>query len=216
MSGKRFWLKFFLLALTLTMFSCGGTNPNTTNQIATGTNSNTAANRTIAANQATVANQTVIANQTVVATPSPTPKKEGVVSLEAGLVFQSGDIKPVARTTFYLLDESAVKLMRQAGVKSSGGEKSDVSIAGAYGISSKYSNNPNASRANELIKKHSIQSVTTDFGGKAKFNPVPQGKYYLFGISSTPKGFAIWDMKVDLNSAETSVTLDQNNAVVAL
>lgn len=148
-------------------------------------------------------------------TQLPTPKKEGVVSIEAGLVFQSGDIKPVARTMFYLLDESAVKLMRQSGVKSSDGGKSDIAIAGAYGISSKFNNNPNASRANALIKKHSIQSVTTDFGGKAKFPPVPQGSYYLFGISSTPKGFSIWDVKINLNATETSVTLDQNNAVAA-
>ena len=208
MSGKTIWSILFLLVLTLATFSCDGASPNTANQTVT------ANNQTVA-----VTNQNVVANQTVAAVPSPsptpTPKKEGVVSFEAGLVFQSGDIKPVARTIFYLLDESAVKLMRQAGVKSSDGGKSDIAIAGAYGISSKFDNNPNASRANALIKQHSIQSVTTDFGGKAKFPPVPQGSYYLFGISNTPKGFSIWDLKINLNAAETSVTLDQNNAVAA-
>jgi hypothetical protein len=57
--------------------------------------------------------------------------------------------------------------------------------------------------------------VTTDFSGKAKFNAVPYGTYYLFGIGTTPKAFAVWNVKVDVTSAETLVTLDQNNSLFA-
>ncbi len=144
------------------------------------------------------------------ATTSCNFKKEGIVSVEAGLVFKSNDIKPIARTTFYLLDESAVKLMSDAGVqpmKDAGAERrnSDANIAFSYGISNR-GNDAIAKVADDAIKKHTIQSVTTDFSGKAKFNAVPYGTYYLFGIGTTPKAFAVWNVKVDVTSAETLVT----------
>jgi hypothetical protein len=68
----------------------------------------------------------------------------------------------------------------------------------------------------EAVNKHIVQSTTSDFGGKAKFNPVPQGTYYVFALASTPKGFVIWNVRVELTAAEASVTLDQNNAEIAL
>lgn len=154
---------------------------------------------------------------------SPTPNRPAssrttILSLEAGLVFQSGDIKPVARTEFHLLDESLSKILRDAGVQPrSGGDNSDHDIIFSYGLATKYGTESNVpSGVQDAIKKHIVQTTTSDFGGKAKFNPVPQGTYYVFAIASSPKGFVIWNVKVELTSAEASITLDQNNAEIAI
>ncbi|MDQ3219604.1 MAG: hypothetical protein M3Q26_02505 [Acidobacteriota bacterium] len=66
------------------------------------------------------------------------------------------------------------------------------------------------------MKPHIVQSVTTDFSGKAKFAAVAAGTYYLMGFGSTPRGFVIWNLKVALKAGETPIILDQNNADVAL
>lgn len=99
----------------------------------------------------------------------------------------------------------------------SGGGNSDHDIVFSYGLATKYGAESNVpSGVNDAVKKHIVQTTTSDFGGKAKFNPVPQGTYYVFAIASTPKGFVIWNVKVELTSAEASITLDQNNAEIAI
>src|SRR5438552_1880647 len=42
-------------------------------------------------------------------TKTPSVRKDATLSFEAGLVYKSGDVKPVARTTFYLLDNELGK-----------------------------------------------------------------------------------------------------------
>ena len=149
---------------------------------------------------------------------TPASTKNSILSLEAGLVFKSGDIKPVARTEFHLLDKSLAEILREAGVQpSSGQDNSDRSIIFAYGLAAKYGNDSKfPAGVQEAIKKHVVQSATSDFTGKAKFSAAPQGSYFVFGFATTPKGFVIWNVKVELNSTESSVTLDQNNAEVAI
>jgi len=145
------------------------------------------------------------------------------LSLEAGLVFRSGDIKPVARTTFYLLDDNLAKILREAGLQppgrigSSSGDP-DTNMVFGFASATKYSSLPDYQAflpaAMAALKPHILQSVTTDFSGKASFAPIASGTYYLMGVSQTPRGFAVWNLKVDINSSQ-SVTLDQNNAVYA-
>ena len=156
-------------------------------------------------------------------TPTPAPRPTGpvtsVLSLEAGLVFQSGDIKPVARTEFHLLDASLTQILRDAGVQPRPGDRdtSDRGIVFSYGLARKFGTDQNfPAGVQEAVNKHIVATTTTGFDGKAKFNAVPQGTYYVFAMASTPKGFVIWNVKVELTEAEASVTLDQNNAVIAI
>jgi hypothetical protein len=156
-------------------------------------------------------------------TPTPDARPTGpitsILSLEAGLVFQSGDIKPVARTEFHLLDESLTKILRDAGVQPRPGDRdtSDRGIVFSYGLARKFGGDQNLPvGVQEAVTKHIVATTTTGFDGKAKFNAVPQGTYYVFAMASTPKGFVIWNVKVELSSAEAAVTLDQNNAVIAI
>jgi hypothetical protein len=148
-----------------------------------------------------------------------TSRRTATLSLEAGLVFKSGDIRPVARTEFHLLDESLAKILRDAGVQPRAGDTdaSDRGIIFSYGLARKYGAESNfPAGVQEAVNKHLVQTTTSGFDGKGKFNPVPPGTYYVFAMTSTPKGFVIWNVKVELNSAEASITLDQNNAEIAI
>src|SRR5437868_2853289 len=60
-------------------------------------------------------------------TPSPdnlgasAPSKiQSTLTLEAGLVYKSGDVKPVPRNEFYLLDDDAEKILKDAGIEKKG------------------------------------------------------------------------------------------------
>lgn len=161
-------------------------------------------------------------------TPSPSAplpsEQNSVLSLEAGLVYKSGDTKPVARTTFYLLDDELGKILREAGLQPEASHQRiyndvDRALVSTFASSIKFRILPQYQAfypaAMEALKPHIIQSVTTDFGGKASFEPVPPKVYYLMGFNETPRGYAIWNLKVDLKPGQNSVTLDQNNAAYA-
>jgi hypothetical protein len=47
-------------------------------------------------------------------------RPKSVLSIETGLVYKSGDAKPVARNEFYLLEEDAEKILREAKVEKKG------------------------------------------------------------------------------------------------
>lgn len=145
------------------------------------------------------------------------------LSFETGLVFKSGDVKPIARTTFYLIDDDLARILRAAGLHAPqeyGGGDSDEDLINAYARSIKYSILPAYKdfypTAKTALQSHVIQQATTDFSGKAEFPAVPSGTYYLMGMSETPRGYAIWNLRVELKPGKNSVTLDQNNAVTAL
>ena len=152
-------------------------------------------------------------------------KQSGVLSLEVGLVFKSGDVKPVARTTFYLLVDDLAKILKEAGIKTANHdgtpkESPDEDLVEVFALATKYKSLPAYQSfypaALAALKPHVVQSVTTDFSGKAIFESLPTGTYYLMGVTQTPKGYAIWNLRVDIKSGQSSIVLDQNNAVIAL
>src|SRR5688500_7274557 len=104
-------------------------------------------------------------------------KANSILSIETGLVFKSGDVKPLARTEFHILDDSLANILRNAGLKppKSYGEtgEADRDYVSAFAFASKYSSDPTYQefypRAIEALKPHIVQSVTTDFSGKARF-----------------------------------------------
>lgn len=156
--------------------------------------------------------------------PAEPAKENGVLSLEAGLVYRSGDVKPVARTEFHLLDQDLVKILEDAGVKPKEGSllartAAQGNMNFAFALAAKYNslpdNQPFYLAAMEAIKPHILKTVTTDFSGKANFEAVPAGTYHLMGLASTPRGFAFWSMPVEIKAGQTSIVLDQNNAAYA-
>lgn len=145
-------------------------------------------------------------------------KGGATLSFETGLVLKSGDVKPVSRTTFYLLDNSFAKILFDAGIKKGDGKEFENpgSIYSSFVVDYEYSGASESStkfvkEAMQLIKPHVAQEVTTGFDGKATFKPVPVGTYYLMGHSKVSGNYVMWDTKVDISSGKNFITLDQNN-----
>lgn len=157
-------------------------------------------------------------------TPQSTPVSKGELSIEAGLVYKSGDVKPVARNEFYLLDGDAEQILQQANIERKGKLRNpNLTNLDAYAAAEACMNigtecpSFDASwyfhkRATEVIKPHILQRITTGFDGKAKFEPLPAGDYYVMGVMTRDKGFVCWNLKVTLKLGTQTVILDQNNA----
>ncbi len=159
-----------------------------------------------------------------VETKAAVPKVDATLSLETGIIYRSGEVMPVARTTFYLLDEDVLSIAKKAGLQpseiSSRVYKDDIdkalisdiggSLAGKY--QSLYADF--AQKFLAALEPHIIQKFTTDFSGKATVNNLERKSYYLFGVGATRKSNALWNLPIDL-SKETSIVLDQNNATSA-
>lgn len=159
--------------------------------------------------------QYVSEQSTNVTSKNSTLNQNSVLSFDTGLVFKSGDVKPVARGTFYLLDESMESIMKQTGFQAPK-DKTFLDVLAIMYHGRRIQTYNNAfNNAMNLIKPHVIATITTDFSGKAEFSSVPSGTYYLFGINQLFDNVVVWDLKVDLKSGRQSVTLDQNNAAVA-
>jgi hypothetical protein len=172
-------------------------------------------------------------SQTQASTEIPV-KADRVVLVEAGLVYKSGDIKPVARADFFLLDESLVEIFRNADLKYPMDTDENVPnfrdviypqlIVNAFGkihfaIDQFTSDSAQVRRFKEFhakaisaIAPHIVHKGTTGFSGKLKLESIKPGVYYLMGMYKTPRGAAVWNSRIDVKNPETTIILDQNNA----
>jgi len=154
---------------------------------------------------------------------SSNQKEESTLSFDTGIVFRSGDVKSLARTTFYLLDNSLAELLVQAGYKDDNNKTVTnpqllyvdyIYAANGYNVFEKDTIRYNLIWS--ILKPHVVQTVTTDFGGKATINKIPSGKYFLLGYANIMKNKIIWDTEVSLTPGNNSCSLDQNNAALIL
>lgn len=144
--------------------------------------------------------------------PAAQPQQSTTLSIEAGIIYKMGGNQPVARTEFMLLDQSLETVLREGGVS-----EGRTGVLSTYAFAVKYPEQfPGvAARAAQAIKSHLVSSVSTDFAGKAQFTDLKPGSYYLAGLTSTRKGFAIWNLPVEVKAGQNSLFLDQNNAATA-
>ncbi len=170
------------------------------------------------------------AGQPVTAIPRSSPTSaatsmaQSVLNIRATVSLKPGYPQPVARTTFYLVDDSLASILKSAGVTIRGRDgkdklaqtEDDYAIWFGFGA-----NNLRMlpigdfySKAMATLQPHILQTVISDFDGKARFAPVKVGAYYLLGVARTPKGFAVWQLKASLDAASVSLVLDERNAVV--
>jgi hypothetical protein len=157
--------------------------------------------------------------------PSIQKPEPASLSIEAGLVFQSSDFKPVARTAFMLLDDDLATILIGAGIKlpkgmSDSGRGTEWEFVHSYGFAPELTALPEwdefLKNAQAAIAPHIVKTATTDFDGKAEFDSLPQKTLYLVGTYKTPLSFAVWNLKIEkLNPGKNSIVLDQKNAVYA-
>ncbi len=158
------------------------------------------------------------------------------LSIDAALVFQSGDVKPVARTEFTLLDRDLEAILKESNYTSELPEKIRSALerpaadikgnrAKTFSLLLKSSiddesGNPEAvanlqlavGKALAAVKPHVLYSATSDFQGNAKFENLKPGKYYLFGYSKLGNSAAVWNIETVIKDGENKLTLDNGNA----
>jgi hypothetical protein len=142
------------------------------------------------------------------ATPTPTPLS--TLSIEVGLVFKNGDVKAVARTRFYLLDEDLRVILRTLGVDIGGG--APVYLGSKIAFERAINQNATDEKINAAIAPHIIASVVTDFSGKAKFGGLTPGTRFVYGEYQVGRENIAWNTRIELRAgADAELVLDNSN-----
>ena len=113
--------------------------------------------------------------------------------------------KPVKNEKFYLLDKDLETILSDARLEPIEGQ----SLTNSFGLSVVYPDRFAAFHTGALraIKDHIKYSGTTDATGKAKLGSVEPNSYYVFGITRSGKGFAIWSSPVSIIAGENALSL---------
>lgn len=154
--------------------------------------------------------QTVTAPPTTVTSVAPPTETvvpdKGTVKLEAKLATKSGSTQPVRAENFYLLDKDLSSILSDAGIEDETGQ----GLTNAFGLSVVYPEKYPEIRkkALEAISKHTVYKTLTDSGGKAQMKDVKPDNYYLFGITKTKTGFAVWSSPVTIQAGDNALVLD--------
>ena len=129
----------------------------------------------------------------------------GFLSLEAKVSDRSGSPKPVKAEKFYLLDKDLESILNDAGIEPISGQ----TLRNSFGLSIFYPDRYAALKKDALaeINKHVKYDVTTDADGKAQMRDIKPDSYYLFAITKTSDGFAIWSNEIQVNAGQNILNL---------
>ncbi len=143
---------------------------------------------------------TVPSSQTEVTVPAD----KGLVVIDAKVTTKTGT-QSVKNEKFYLLDKDLETILSDADLEAIEGN----SLSDSFGLAVLYPDRYGDFRRNALsaIQKHIKYNATTDGGGKASMKDVKPDSYYLFGITKTRNGFAIWSSPVSIIGGENKLNL---------
>lgn len=141
--------------------------------------------------------------QTDVSTIQP---DRGSVVIEAKVATRSGAPQPVRDEKFYLLDKDLDSILSEADIETIPGQ----TLLNSFGLSvvspDKY---PDINkRALAAINRHIKYNGLTGTTGQAQLKDVKPGSYYLFGITKTRSGFAIWNSPVTIQPGDNRLVLE--------
>lgn len=149
--------------------------------------------------------QTTITTLPSTVTTDTAPDKS-TVSLEAKVFGKTGSAQPVPKEVFYLLDKDLESILNDANIEDESGQ----GLVNAFGLSVMFPDRYGDVRKKALaeIGKHSKYKVTTDASGKAQMKDVKPDNYYLFAITKTANGFAIWKNSVTIQPGQNALVLE--------
>jgi len=141
-------------------------------------------------------------SQTTITAPPP---DKGTVVIEAKIQNRTGTPTAVKNEKFYLLDRDLESILSSADLESMDGQ----SLLNSFGLSIVYPERFGEFSRGALraIKDHIKYSGQTDSSGKAQLGGVEPGSYYLFGITKSGSGFAIWSSPVTVINGENRLNL---------
>lgn len=131
---------------------------------------------------------------------------KGSVNLEAKIFSKTGSPQPVRAEKFYLLNKDLQSILDDAGIEDEGGQ----GLVNAFGLSIVYPERYSDVRRKALaaISKHTVYNALTDASGKANMKDVKPDSYYLFAITKTGNGFAVWSQPVTIQAGQNSLILE--------
>lgn len=134
-----------------------------------------------------------------------TAPQKGSVVIDARIITREGSPQPVRNERFYLLDEDIESILSDARLEPIEGN----TLMNSLGLSILYPDRYGDfnRRAMAAIKEHIKYAGTTDGSGKAQLGGVDPSSYYLFGVTKSPKGFAVWSSPVTIISGENNLNL---------
>lgn len=134
---------------------------------------------------------------------------KGTVSLEAKIMTRSGSTQSVKNEKFYLLKKDLESILSEADIKDETGQ----GLKNAFGLSVLYPERYRETRTKALneIEKYIVYDTLTDSTGKAQIKDVKPNSYYLFGITKTGRGFAIWSAPVTITPGQNVLNLSPPN-----
>lgn len=140
------------------------------------------------------------------------PKPPNKIPIKAAIIYNIGGAQAVARENFYLLKKDPLEIWREAGLTKDAKMKDERWFWVMFSIDRYYTREKESSKFEKPIKPYIVATTTTDFEGNASFENVPDGSYYIYGVTETRAGHAVWSHKVSTGDNQT-VFLDNKNAV---
>jgi len=153
----------------------------------------------------------------------PNDSEKSILSFDARVVSKSGDAKPIAGGTFYLLDDDLNRILQTSDLK----PEKRLSLLNTFSMAN-YGSSLGIERsakafagAMESVKPHIVATTTSDFNGKGQFSSLVPGTYYLVNVSVVylntgslnDRKAILWNVKVQIQPGQNSTTLDEKNAV---
>ena len=132
------------------------------------------------------------------------------IPIKVAIIYNMGGAQAVAREDFYLLSKDAVQIWKEKGVI-----KGDQDFGIAFAIDRINTLDKTPSKFSEAVKPYIVKTATTDFEGNAAFENVPEGEYYIYAVTETRGGRAVWSYKVSTTPENKTVILDNKNAYYA-
>ena len=144
---------------------------------------------------------TVPGSQTTI----PVEETKGRAVIEAKVAGRTGSPQAVRNEKFYLLDEDLETILRDADLEPIEGQ----TLANSFGLSVVFPERYGDFNRNALaaIRSHIKYTGTTDGAGKAQLTGIEPDSYYLFGVTKTGKGFALWSNPVTIRTGENILNL---------
>jgi len=141
----------------------------------------------------------------------------GSLAIQAGIVYRYGAPQPVARTEFVILDDDPEAIITRAGIQ---GKKTwampRMSIMQSFLFMQQGGNWYDGERALSSLKPHVVAGGTTDFNGNLLLTGLPAKRLYIFGMTQTRGGWAIWNVWIEIKAGQLqNAILDQNNAAIS-
>jgi hypothetical protein len=140
---------------------------------------------------------------TVPALPGAADK--GVMVIDAKISSRNGAPQSVRNEKFYLLDKDLESILSDADLEPIEGQNLTNSLGMSVLYPDKYGDFHRS--ALSAINKHIKYSVQTDSAGKAQMSEIKPDNYYLFGVTKTGKGFAVWSSPVMVNAGQNALNL---------